>query len=118
MNEVVNDVLLNEVPNDNSCKAFFFEEFKAFVEYCDTNFVKVKLFAISGEVKGCPKEVVPSPNSPIQVKIPFGRLGNLVKAFQKYQKCRVINVVYNENHDEYVYLITSPRFLATSPKLK
>lgn len=109
MNEVVTKIRVNEF---NPTENFKWQEFVGYIEYCAPNFVRINLYAVSGKVKGYVHgqgpDLMASNDLKIQVKIPFDRIGNLVKNFQAFKKCRVINVLFEKNMD-YLYFITSSK---------
>jgi hypothetical protein len=66
------------------------------LEYCSTNILKISLRAVNVEVVSPNgKKWIASELHPIDIKIPFDLLGDLLDAVQKHSNYRIIGAINN-----------------------
>jgi hypothetical protein len=75
------------------------------MEYCSTNILKISLRAVNVEVVSpSGKKWIASELHPIDIKIPFDILGDLLDAVQKHNNYRIIGAI-NNNEFDFIYII-------------
>lgn len=75
------------------------------LEYCSTNILKVSLRAVNVEVMSQNgKKWTVSELHPVEIKIPFDILGDLLEAIQKRDGYKVIGAI-NNNDLDFIYVI-------------
>ena len=75
------------------------------LEYCSTNILKVSLRAVNVEIMSPNKKKwIASELHPVEIKIPFDILGDLLDAVQKHSNYKIIGAI-NNNEFDFIYII-------------
>ena len=87
--------------------SFIWEEFKVVLERCSLKSLKVALYAIRGEVNTRYGKISASESSPQPIAIPYGMVGDILRAIEKNRPV----IVYSHNYyqPEFFYIYTDPR---------